>query len=93
MARRTGPYLCVPGDGLYNVINIDASSALPVLPVSQSADPNAAPVKPLILVITEMEFLIVSNMDGRGLGVFVTGNGDPVRGTLEWPAYPESICA
>jgi len=92
LARRTGPYLCVPGDGVYNVINLDASSALPVMPVSQIADPNAAPVKPLILVISEMEFLIVSSMDGRGLGVFITGNGDPMRGTLEWSAYPESIC-
>jgi hypothetical protein len=82
----------VPGDGDYNVINLDASSALPIMPVSQIADPNAPPVKPLVLVISEMEFLIVSNMDGRGLGVFITGNGDPMRGTLEWPAYPESIC-
>lgn len=82
----------MPGDGLYNVINLEASSALPVMPVSQIADLNAPPVKPLILVISEMEFLIVSNMDGRGLGVFITGNGDPMRGTLEWPAYPDSIC-
>jgi vacuolar protein sorting-associated protein 3 len=26
------------------------------------------------------------------LGVFITGDGDPVRGTLEWPSHPESIC-
>jgi vacuolar protein sorting-associated protein 3 len=86
--------LCIADKELYNVINLDAASALPVMPVSQMAteDPVPVPVKPLILVISENEFLIVSNMDGRGMGVFITGNGDPVRGTLEWPAYPESMC-
>jgi len=24
--------------------------------------------------------------------VFITGEGDPVRGTLQWPAHPLSTC-
>ncbi|KAJ3046910.1 transforming growth factor, beta receptor associated protein 1 [Rhizophlyctis rosea] len=38
------------------------------------------------------EFLIAtSTPQGGGLGMFVSSNGDPVRGTLEWPAIPRSM--
>lgn len=62
----------------------------PVLPVSQAQD--GLQIKPSITVISDNEFLIVSWTGTTSLGVFVTGECEPVRGTLEWPAHPDSIC-
>lgn len=49
-------------------------------------------IKPHILVISPSEFLILSWTGGSTMGVFITGDGDPVRGTLQWPAHPLSTC-
>jgi hypothetical protein len=85
-----GRCLCVADKENYNMINLGEASLFPVLPISQA--PNAGPIKPLITVISENEFLIVSWTGASALGVFITGDGDPVRGTLEWPSYPEAMC-
>jgi len=90
VARRTGQYLCAADNAYYNVINLEAASMLSVLPVSQAED--SGPVKPFITVISENEFLILSWTGASTLGVFITGDGDPVRGTLEWPRHPEAVC-
>lgn len=63
---------------------------IPVLPVSQAQD--GLTIKPSITVISHNEFLIVSWTGASSLGLFVTGEGEPVRGTLMWPAHPDSIC-
>lgn len=50
-------------------------------------DPN-----PNIVVIPgENEFLVTSFTGVGSMGVFLNGQGDPVRGTLEWPDHPISI--
>jgi hypothetical protein len=36
--------------------------------------------------------LILSWTGASTLGLFITGDGDPVRGTLEWPSHPEAVC-
>lgn len=59
------------------------------MPLSQT---GVTPAKPIITVISSDEFLIVSNLDDRGLAVFITGSGDPVRGTFEYPKYPVAVC-
>ncbi len=64
---------------------------IPLLPISQALDTTIV-VKPSITAITESEFLILSWTGASTLGVFITGDGDPVRGTLEWPSHPEAIC-
>lgn len=64
---------------------------LSVLPVNQAMD-NSTPVKPFIVVVGGNEFLLLSWTGATTLGVFVTGEGDPVRGTLEWPSHPLSVC-
>lgn len=53
---------------------------------------GTAPAKPIIVVIGSNEFLIVSDLDNRGLAVFISGGGDPVRGTFEYPQYPVAVC-
>lgn len=45
----------------------------------------------MILVVTEEELLILSWTGAGTMGVFINLNGDPVRGTLQWPTHPLSI--
>ena len=73
------------------MIDLEHASMIPLLPISQASDTTIV-VKPLITVISESEFLILSWTGASSLGVFITGDGDPVRGTLEWPSHPEAIC-
>jgi len=91
LARRTGRYLCVADSQYYNVIDLHSAQMVPVLPVSQAPD-DPTPIKPFILVIGENEFLVLSWMGGSTLGIFITGEGDPVRGAIEWPSHPLSLC-
>lgn len=74
------------------MLDVEALSVFQVLPVSQAFEPTPFVVKPSITVISQNEFLILSWTGASTLGVFVTGDGDPVRGTLEWPSHPEAIC-
>ncbi|KAJ3538976.1 hypothetical protein NM688_g6433 [Phlebia brevispora] len=89
LARRTGRHLCVADHDNYNMIDLDAGLLFPLLPLSQA--PDSAPVKPSITVIGDNEFLILSWTGASSLGVFITGEGDPVRGTLEWTTHPVHV--
>ncbi|KAI0331783.1 hypothetical protein GY45DRAFT_1353196 [Cubamyces sp. BRFM 1775] len=90
LARRTGRYLCIADRENYNVVDLVQASLVPLLPISQAFDSDVV-VKPSITVISENEFLILSWTGGSTIGVFISGEGDPVRGTLEWPSHPEAI--
>ncbi|OCH89285.1 hypothetical protein OBBRIDRAFT_732893 [Obba rivulosa] len=90
LARRTGRHLCIADRENYNVIDLEAASFFPILPVSQAGD--GILVKPSITVVSDNEFLILSWNGASTLGVFITGDGDPVRGTLEWPSHPVAVC-
>jgi hypothetical protein len=59
------------------------------MPLTQN---DVIPTKPIIAAIGDNEFLIVSNLDDRGLAVFISGSGDPVRGTFEYSQYPVAVC-
>lgn len=89
LARRTGKYLCVADQQFYNMIDLEAASLFPLLPLSQAE--GSGPVKPFIIVISDNEFLILSWTGASTLGLFITGDGDPVRGTLEWPTHPKAV--
>ncbi|KAI0083635.1 hypothetical protein BDY19DRAFT_620665 [Irpex rosettiformis] len=89
LARRTGKYLCFADQQFYNMIDLEAASLFQLLPLSQAED--SGPVKPFILVISDNEFLILSWTGASTLGLFITGDGDPVRGTLEWPKHPKAV--
>jgi hypothetical protein len=92
LARRTGQYLCVADKENYSVIDLEKASLFPILPLSQAPDPSLMVVKPSITVVSEHEFLILSWTGSGTIGIFITGDGDPVRGTLEWPSHPEDVC-
>ncbi|KJA21405.1 hypothetical protein HYPSUDRAFT_140625 [Hypholoma sublateritium FD-334 SS-4] len=92
LARRTGKSLCIADKEYYSILDLEASSLFQVIPVSQSSEPTPFVVKPSITVISQNEFLLLSWTGASTLGLFITGDGDPVRGTLEWPSHPEAIC-
>lgn len=90
LARRIGHHLCVADTENYNVVDMQNAQMFPLLPVNQAGD--AAPVKPFISVVSETEFLVLSWTGASTIGIFVTGEGDPVRGTLTFPSHPLSVC-
>jgi hypothetical protein len=47
----------------------------------------------MIQVVAEEEFLILSWTGAGTMGLFINLNGDPVRGTLQWPTHPLSLCS
>ncbi|KAG0702061.1 CNH domain-containing protein [Suillus ampliporus] len=90
-ARRSGRHLCIATADIYSVIDLASAQMYELLPVTQ-VESTVGTIKPHIIVISPSEFLILSWTGGSTLGVFITGDGDPVRGTLQWPAHPVSVC-
>ncbi|KAI0064251.1 hypothetical protein BV25DRAFT_1800809 [Artomyces pyxidatus] len=90
---RSGKHLCVADREQYSVVNLELATMLPVLPISQvPAEPDAPRLRPVIVVVSEKEFLILSWNGASTMGLFITSDGDPTRGTLEWPSHPRSVC-
>lgn len=86
-------FLCaaIPSSNTYSLIDLHDASLTEVLPVSQM-DSLEFEVNPNIAVIPgENEFLVTSYTGASTMGVFLNGQGDPVRGTIEWPEHPISI--
>ena len=96
-AALTSTFLCaaIPSEqqNTYSIIDLSDASLTEVLPVTQ-VDPEVADfeVNPNIVVIPgENEFLVTSYTGVSTMGVFLNGQGDPVRGTMEWPSHPVSL--
>jgi len=92
LARRAGHALCIVDKTFYNMVDLRAMSIYQLLPLSQAPGPTQFEVKPSITVISPNEFLLLSWTGTSTLGLFVTTDGEPVRGTLEWSSHPEAIC-
>ena len=68
---------------LFNLASDPSDSIMTLFPYAHT---------PHILSILQDEFLLVStNADSSGLGLFITLQGDPTRGTLQWPSSPASL--
>lgn len=91
LARRIGQSLCIADKEHYNIVDLEGASLFPILPLSQAID-SPVIVKPSITVVGDNEYLILSWTGTSTIGLFITGEGDPVRGTLEWPSHPEAVC-
>ena len=74
------------------MVDLDQASLFQLLPLRQSVEDTPFEIKPIIQIIGENELLILSWTGASALGVFITGDGDPVRGTLEWTGYPKAVC-
>ena len=90
-----GTYLCaaIPSSNTYSIIDISDASLTEVLPVSQidAALLEFEPNPNVVVVPGENEFLVTSYTGASTMGVFLNGQGDPVRGTMEWTDHPLSI--
>lgn len=76
----------------YNILDLETAVMIPLLPLSQAMEPTSFTVKPSITLVSDNEFLILSWTGASTIGIFITTEGDPTRGTLEWPSHPEAVC-
>ncbi|KAJ7485525.1 hypothetical protein FB451DRAFT_1554419 [Mycena latifolia] len=91
LARRSGLYLCIADKTQYGIIDLASAELTPLMPVSQAVEPFTGSPGICVTGDNPTEFLILSWTGGSTLGVFISGAGDPVRGTLEWPAHPRAV--
>ncbi|ODH53249.1 hypothetical protein GX48_00445 [Paracoccidioides brasiliensis] len=84
----SGPVSEVVGSGSEQSSSSNNQKSLP-------PPPKASPtrLKPHVVSPTPSEFLLVTGTEPSeaGVGMFVNVDGDVVRGTLEFPKYPEAI--
>jgi hypothetical protein len=75
------------------LIDLSDASLTEVLPVSQidQSELDFTPNPNVVVIPGENEFLVTSYTGVSTMGVFLNGQGDPVRGTMEWPDHPISI--
>ncbi|KAJ1974953.1 hypothetical protein H4R34_004520 [Dimargaris verticillata] len=86
---------CLADDEMYQLVNLrHPKEALPLIPTPTTSPsaPNSS-AQPWIVAIQANEFLIVttSGVDRSALGMFITGRGDAVRGTLHFTSYPRAV--
>ncbi|KAF9131142.1 transforming growth factor, beta receptor associated protein 1 [Mortierella sp. 14UC] len=88
-------FICVADANDFNLIDSRVGRMIPVLPVVQTSNsgPNAQVLKPVCIAITENEFLLASATSSgqTAIGIFCSGAGDPVRGTLQFSSYPRAL--
>ncbi|KAJ7211369.1 hypothetical protein GGX14DRAFT_624562 [Mycena pura] len=91
LARRSGQFLCIADRSKYSIVDLANASLTPLMPLSQAPEPSGFTGAPGICVTGDGEFLFLSWTGTSTLGVFINSSGDPVRGTLEWPAHPRNV--
>jgi hypothetical protein len=90
-AKRSGQALFIADKEFFNLILLEQASMLPLLPINQTDTPPTFDLRPQMVITGDSEFLLISWTGAGALGVFIKGDGDPCRGTLEWPSYPVSL--
>jgi hypothetical protein len=79
----------------YNIVDKRGNDVHPLFPLNfdvRSGFGNMhLVIRPVIVAISSKEFLVVTGNAGMAIGIFVSSTGDPVRGTLQWPAAPISL--
>ncbi|KAG0212916.1 transforming growth factor, beta receptor associated protein 1 [Mortierella sp. GBA30] len=88
-------FVCFADANDFNLIDCRVGRMIPVLPVVQSTSSgsSAQVLKPACIAIAENEFLLASATSSgqTAIGIFCSGAGDPVRGTLQWSSYPRAL--
>jgi len=91
-AKRSGSTLCIADRENYCVVDLEKAVSIPLIPISQAMDPTPIPIAPHILVCPHNEYLVLSWTGTGTIGVFITDDGMPTRGTLQFDSHPDSIC-
>jgi len=81
--------MCIADKEVYNMLDLEKASMMPVIPICQGEASSS--VKPSITVIGPAEFLVFSWTGAGSFGLFLSSEGDPVRGTLEWSFQPDAV--
>jgi hypothetical protein len=94
-AARSGGTIAVANSANYCIVNVHDQSMWEMLPIAQT-DPSDVGIEGtiganIVVVPGEEEYLWTSFAGDRTIGVFVNRDGDPVKGTIEWPSHPKSI--
>ncbi|KAF9583577.1 hypothetical protein BGW38_009117, partial [Lunasporangiospora selenospora] len=95
VVTRWGNYVCVGDNSNFNLIDCRTGRGIPAIQVVQgsSSASSAQILKPACAAITDNEFLLAS-ATGSGqtaIGIFCSGAGEAVRGTLQWSSYPRAL--
>ena len=78
--------MCCADEKDYQIFSVNKELAIPLFPYDSSS------MSPLVYAISSGEFLLLTaSAQGFGIGVFVSSKGEPIRGTLQWPAKPVGI--
>ncbi|KAJ3034718.1 transforming growth factor, beta receptor associated protein 1 [Rhizophlyctis rosea] len=78
--------ICAADGQQYKIIHLDDGETIPLFPYDRNV------MRPVIAAMIKGEFLLgTATPQGGGLGMFISSDGNPIRGTLEWPAIPRSI--
>ncbi|GJJ69717.1 vacuolar protein sorting-associated protein 3 [Entomortierella parvispora] len=95
VATRWKHIVCVADANDFKLIDLRVGRMMPILPVVQSASTgsNTQVLKPACIAIGENEFLLATAASSgqTAMGIFCSGSGEPVRGTLQWSSYPRSL--
>lgn len=75
----------------YSIVHLKHASLQELLPVSQDIDRSRS-YRPHISIVGDHEFLLCSWTGAGTMGLFVDDTGNPIRGTINWPSHPKSIC-
>ncbi|GAA5809917.1 hypothetical protein MFLAVUS_003332 [Mucor flavus] len=96
---RHSKILCLADHQIYKLINLQQSSVTNLIPTPQVAVSSPTLLLgsgtqpyPLVAVVKQDEFLVVSGNSDSQIGIFVNANGDAIRGTLQWSSYPKALC-
>lgn len=94
-AAISSSYLCaaIPSTNTYSLIDLAEGAMTEVLPVTQieESELDFVPNANVVVIPGEHEFLVTSFTGSSTMGVFLNGQGDPVRGTMEWEHHPLAI--
>ncbi len=83
---QAGKYICFADLKEYRILNFDNEYTCTLFPY------DFKEFSPITIATVPGEFLLATRTSqGVGIGLFVSLNGDPVRGTLEWPSMPQSL--
>lgn len=88
--KRAGSNICIADTEQYSIIDMTASTVLPVHPISVD---SVTKVLPQIFVAGRDEYFCVTYNAPSSIGTFINSAGDPSRSPMtEWVGHPESVC-
>lgn len=81
-----GKNICCADSQIYSLVALKEGRITSLFPYDSDV------LFPVVHAIGKDEFILVTaSTQGFGIGVFISASGDPIRGTLQWPAVPIDI--